>query len=217
MHRHDFVAAGGVGNNAIWAADLVRELGDTVEFGVALDLNANKDKVVEGKDGRWTTFIDAVTMSLTAIFDDESNDLTGEIHMAAGVFDVVENGGAGIKKRCRSSGASSIDSEIERKLEFTAHGGNAANDIGAINGTAIPGVSRDHGSFDPNQRGATVRAGDSDGLVQIAEEAFDADSFMIAPGSGMEADAEELTGRSEDAAKSTTSVDNDETTHADLQ
>jgi hypothetical protein len=52
MHRHDFVAAGGVGNNAIWAADLVRELGDTVEFGVALDLNANKDKVVEGKDGR---------------------------------------------------------------------------------------------------------------------------------------------------------------------
>ena len=156
-------------------------------------------------------------MSLTAIFDDESNDLTGEIHMAAGVFDVVENGGAGIKKRCRSSGASSIDSEIERKLEFTAHGGDAANDIGAINGTAIPGVSRDHGSFDPNQRGATVRAGDSDGLVQIAEEAFDADSFMIAPGSGMEADAEELTGRSEDAAKSTTSVDNDETTHADLQ
>jgi hypothetical protein len=111
----------------------------------------------------------------------------------------------------------SIDSEIERKLEFTAHGGNAANDIGAINGTAIPGVSRDHGSFDPNQRGAPVRAGDSDGLVQIAEEAFDADSFMIAPGSGMEADAEELTGRSEDAAKSTTSVDNDETTHADLQ
>ena len=52
MHRHDFVATGGVGNNAIWAADLVRELGDTVEFGVALDLNANKDKVVEGKDGR---------------------------------------------------------------------------------------------------------------------------------------------------------------------
>ena len=52
MHVHDFVATSGVGNNAIWATDLVRELDDTVEFGVALDLNANQDEVVGGEDGR---------------------------------------------------------------------------------------------------------------------------------------------------------------------
>ncbi len=64
---------------------------------------------------------------------------------------------------------------------------------------------------------SAVGTSNGDGFVEVPEEAFDADSFMIAPGSGMEADAEELTGGSEDAAKSTTSVDNDETTHADLQ
>jgi hypothetical protein len=217
MHRHDFVATSGVGDNAIGATDLVRELGDAVEFGVALHLNANEHEVVGGKDGRGATFIDAVTMSLTAIFDDESNDLTREIHMAAGLFDVVEDRWTGIKKGCRSSGAGSIDSEIERKLEFAAHSGDATNDVSAINGTAIPGVSRNHRSFDPNQRGTTVRAGDSDGLVQVSEEAFDADGFVIAAGSGMEADAEEFARRSEDAAKSATSVDNDEATHADFQ
>ncbi len=126
-------------------------------------------------------------MSLTAIFDDESNDLTGEIHMAAGVFDVVENGGAGIKKRCRSSGASSIDSEIERKLEFTAHGGNAADNVGPVNGTAVPSVGGEHGSFDPEEGRAAVGAGNGDGFVQISKEAFDADDLVVAAGSGVEA------------------------------
>ncbi len=49
---NDLAATSRVGDDAEGATDLVRELGDTVEFGVALDLNANKDKVVEGKDGR---------------------------------------------------------------------------------------------------------------------------------------------------------------------
>ena len=39
----DLVAAGGVGNDFEWAADLVRQFGDAVELSAALDLDADED------------------------------------------------------------------------------------------------------------------------------------------------------------------------------
>ena len=67
MHRHKLVAASGVGENAIRATNLIGELGDAVEFGVALDLNTNKDEVVGSEVGSRTTFVDTVAVSLAAV------------------------------------------------------------------------------------------------------------------------------------------------------
>jgi hypothetical protein len=58
-----------VGENAIRATNLIGELGDAVEFGVALDLNANKDEVIGSKVGSRATGVDAVAVSLAAVFD----------------------------------------------------------------------------------------------------------------------------------------------------
>jgi hypothetical protein len=69
VHGHKFVAASGVGKNAIWATNLIGELGNAVEFSVALDLNTNKDEVVGSEAGSRATFVDTVSVSLTAIFD----------------------------------------------------------------------------------------------------------------------------------------------------
>jgi hypothetical protein len=54
----------------MWATNLTGELGNSVEFSVALDLNTNKDKVVGSKGGSGATCIDTVAVSLAAVFDD---------------------------------------------------------------------------------------------------------------------------------------------------
>jgi hypothetical protein len=64
---------------------------------------------------------------------------------------------------------------------------------------------------------ATIRAGDGDRFVEIAEEPFNADSFMIAARSSVETDAEKSTGFAEDAAEGAASIDNDEAAHANFQ
>jgi hypothetical protein len=65
--------------------------------------------------------------------------------------------------------------------------------------------------------GATIRAGDGDGFVEVAEEAFDADGFVIAARSRVETDAKEGTSIGKNAAKSTASINDDEAAHADFE
>jgi hypothetical protein len=129
--------------------NLTGELGNSVEFSVALDLNANKDEVLGSKGGSRATCIDTVAVSLVAVFDDQSNNLTGEICVAASVFDAVKNGGAWIRERSWWSWANSAKSKVKGKLEFATRGGDAEN-VGAIDGTAVPSVGGNHGGFDPD-------------------------------------------------------------------
>jgi hypothetical protein len=182
-----------------------------------LDLDANEDKVIGREAGTRATGVDAVTVRLATVFDDESDNLTSEIDVLTGVFDVFQNGGAWIGERSWRSWASSVESKVERKLEFATHGGDATDDVSAINGAAIPCVGGDHGGFDPDKVGAAVGAGDGDGFVKVAEEPFDTDSFVVATRGGMETNTKELTSGDEHATKGTTSIDNNETTHANFQ
>jgi hypothetical protein len=183
---------------------------------VALDLDANKDKVIRREAGTRATGVDAVTVSLATVFDDEGDNLTSEINVLAGVFDAFENGGAWIGERSRRSWASSVKSKVERKLEFATHGGDATDNVSAIDGAAIPCVGGDHGGFDPDKVGAAVGAGDGDGFVKVAEEPFDTDSFVVATRGGMETDTKELTSSDEHATKGTTSIDDNKTAHTNL-
>jgi hypothetical protein len=211
------VTASGVGKDAIRATNLIRELSDAVEFSVALDLNTNEDKVVGSEVGSGATFVDTVAVSLTAIFDNQSNDLTSEVDVMASVFNVVENRGAGIGERCRRGMASGGEGEVEGKLEFTAHGGNAADDVGAVDGTAVPSVSGNHGGFDPDEMRATIRAGNGDGFVKVTKETLNTDGFVITTRGGMETNTEEFASSGENTAESAAGVDDDEAAHADFQ
>jgi hypothetical protein len=182
-----------------------------------LDLDANEDKVIGSEAGTRATGVDTVTVRLATVFDNESNNLTSEIDVLTGVFDVFQNGGAWIGERSGRSGASSVESKVKRKLEFATHGGNTTDDVSAINGAAIPCVGGDHGGFDPDKMGAAVGTGDGDGFVKVAEEPFDADSFVVATRGGVETNAKEFTSGGEYATKGTTSVDDNKTTHTNFQ
>ena len=91
MQGDDFVAAGKLGNDSEGATDLIGELGNAVELGAVLDLDANKDKIASGEARSRATGVDAITVSMAAIFDDEGDDFAGEVDVLAGVLDVFED------------------------------------------------------------------------------------------------------------------------------
>jgi hypothetical protein len=113
VHRCDFVNAGGMGEDTTWATDLVRKLG--------------KDKVIWCKTGSGVTGIDAFAMGLTTVFIHEGHNSAGKIDVLAGALDVVEDRSASVGKGSTRSRSCSIQGKVERKFEFTAHSGNAAN------------------------------------------------------------------------------------------
>jgi len=156
-------------------------------------------------------------MGLTAIFDDEGDDAAGEVDVLGGAFNVLKDGVARIGGWTDRGVALSVDGEIEWKFKFTAHGGNASDNVGAIDGATVPGVGGEHGGLLPDEMCAAIRASYGHGFVEVSEEAFNADSFMVTTGSGVEADAEEGAGVGEDATEGAAGVDYDQAAHANLQ
>jgi hypothetical protein len=217
MQGNNLVATGRVGDDTKWATDLVGELSDSVEVSVALDLNTNEDEIARGKAGSRATFVDAIAVCVATIFNNKGDDLAGKVHVLAGVLNVFEDGRAGVGQRTDRGGTIGIQSKVKGKLEFTAHGRNAANNVGTIDRTAIPSISGNHGSFDPNEMSATIGASNGDGFVEVAEESLDTDSFVVSTGSRVEADAEECTSVSENAAEGTAGIHDDKTAHANFQ
>jgi hypothetical protein len=180
VKRDDFVATGRMGDDTEGATDLVREFGDATEFCIALNLDTNEHEVAGNEAGCGATFVDTIPVGLATILDDKGDDLAGEIDMLGCVLDVVKDGRAWVGGRCDRVRAVGVQSEVEREFEFTAHSRNAADDVGAIDGTAVPSVGGNHGSLDPNEVSAAIGAGNSDSFVEVAEKALDANGFVIA-------------------------------------
>jgi hypothetical protein len=99
VQRDDSVTASGVRDDTERATDLVGELGDTVEVSVALNLDTNKDEIPGKEAGSGSTFVDAITVRLTTIFDNKGDDLAGEVDMLSSVLDIGEDRGAGVGER----------------------------------------------------------------------------------------------------------------------
>ena len=118
--------------------------------GIALDLDSNEDEVAWSEGGSGATCVDTITMNLATIFDDEGDDAAGEVYVLGSVFNVLKDGETGIRRWTDRSVALIIDCEIERELEFSAHGWDTSDDVSAVNGTTIPRVCSDHGSLDPD-------------------------------------------------------------------
>jgi hypothetical protein len=115
------------------------------------------------------------------------------------------------------SPTSHIKSEIERELKFAAHSRDTPDDVGTVNGAAIPSVSGNHGRFDPNKWCAAIGTSNSDGFVQVPKETLHTDGFVVATRSVVQSNAEKLTSVRKDAAKSAASINNNESAHANFQ
>jgi hypothetical protein len=107
--------------------------------------------------------------------------------------------------------------EVKRKLEFTADGSNAANDIGTVDGASIPGVSGAMDCFHEDLVGATIVACDSNAAVEHAKETLDAHGFVVATSSSVEFQFELFAHGFKEAAKSATGVHNNCIGEADLE
>ena len=108
-------------------------------------------------------------------------------------------------------------SKVEWELEFATDGGDAANDVGAVDRTGIPGVSGAMDCFHKDLVGTSIIASDSDTTVENAEEALNTHSFVVAASSRMEFQFEQFAHGFEKAAKSTTGVDNNHTGETDRE
>jgi hypothetical protein len=144
MQRHNFATASRMGDNRERPAHLIGKLGDTIEF------DANQHQIIGSKRQSRAAFVDAVTASLSAVFNKKSNNLVSKVHVLASMFDAVKNRCASIMKWAGRDRLVGIQGKTKGKFEFTTHGGNTADNIGAINRTAIPDASGNHGCFNPN-------------------------------------------------------------------
>jgi hypothetical protein len=91
------VAASRMGDDAERPANLIGELGDAAEFGIALDLNTDQDKIARGEAGSGTTLVYPVAVGLTAISNNEGDNLASKIDVRRRVLDVFEDGSARIR------------------------------------------------------------------------------------------------------------------------
>ena len=156
-------------------------------------------------------------MSVTTIGHNELNNLSGKINVGGCLLDVVEDRSTGIGERCDSVAAGDIESEIERKFKLAAHSRDAPDDVGTVDGAAIPSVSGNHGSFDPNEWCTAIRTGNSNGFVQVPKKTLDTDGFVVATGRPVQSDAEKFASVCKDPAKSAAGIDNNESAHANFQ
>jgi hypothetical protein len=86
MEGRSFAAAGRVGDDVRGATDLLGKLGNAVAFSVlAWNLDANERKVTGSEARGRATFIDMIVVGLATIFNDESNNAAGEIHVLSSV------------------------------------------------------------------------------------------------------------------------------------
>ncbi len=154
-----------------------------------------------------------VTVGFTTIGHNKLNNLTGKINLCRSLLDVIEYRSTGIGEW----GNSLAVNHIEREFKLAAHSRDTLDDVGTIDGAAIPSVSGDHGSLDPNKWCTTIRTGNSNGFVQVPKETLDTDGFVVATGRPVQSDAEKFASVCKDPAKSAASIDNNESAHADFQ
>ena len=84
-----------------------------------------------------------------------------------------------------------MKAQVERKTEGAADSWDTADNVGTIDGAAVPGVGGSMGCFDEDSVGTAIVASNSNSFVEEAVEVFDTNGFMIATSGYMEIDAED--------------------------
>ena len=78
--------------------------------------------------------------------------------------------------------------EVERKTEGTTNSGDTVNDVGTVDGAAVPGIGSGVSSFDKDCIGATIIGGDCHSFVEEAVEVLHANSFVVSACSNVNVD-----------------------------
>ena len=100
--------------------------------------------------------------------------------------------------------------QIEREPERSPNGGNATNNVRAVDGATVPCIGGGVSSFNPNTSdSATIVGRNGDGFIKKPVEVLDADSFVISPGSDMNFYAKHFANCNEQSFESASIVDND--------
>ena len=103
------------------------------------------------------------------------------------------------------------------ELEFATDRGNAAYDVCTVNWASIPGICGHEGLANPIQKSTSSVAGNGDCFVEVPEEPFDRNSFVVALGGAMESDTEQGAHGLEEAGEGTSSIHHNQTTDSKLQ
>jgi hypothetical protein len=195
------------------SAFAIRQFSDGAGGSVTVDLDTSHDKIANSEGDGGARSIGAFAMKSATFFGEEAKYLFGELSSRSSKAKKSMN----VRSLIGSRGWSRGKAQIERKSKRSANGGDAADDIGAINGAAVPSIGGSVGSFDKNGVGATVIGSNSDGFVEESVEAFDANGFVITTSGNMNIDAENVANGDEKAFKIAAIIDNNKTTEADLQ
>jgi hypothetical protein len=152
-------------------------------------------------------------MDSAALLSKQSKDLFSEL----GSRTSKTEKGMDVGSLVQSGSRDGRKTEIERKAERTTDSWDAANNVGAIYGTAVPSIGGGMGSLDEDCVGSSIVGGDGDCFVQETMEVFDADSLVIATSGDMNINVEDRANSLEEAFESTAIVDDDQSAEADFE
>ena len=85
-----------------------------------------------------------------------------------------------------------LQSEVEGKLEFPASGCNAADNVDAIDATAVPGMSSTVGRLDKDLVGAAIVCIDGEYFVEKSLETFHTNGFVVAAGGDVQSEGQNM-------------------------
>lgn len=80
--------------------------------------------------------------------------------------------------------------QVERESKRTADSDDTSNNVGTLDGAAIPCICNSVSGFDPNVDSATILSCDTHSLIEEMVGMLDADSLMITSGCDVKLDAE---------------------------
>ena len=106
---------------------------------------------------------------------------------------------------------------VNGEKERATDGGDAADNVGAVDGSAVPCITGSVGSRDPNKRVVAIVSGNGDGFVEEPEVTFDTDGFVIAFRGGVESNLQDIAHGFEDGEKVASRVDDDHAAHTELE
>jgi hypothetical protein len=119
-------------------------------------------------------------------------------------------GGIGRQRRL---GKADVKGESER----AAYGRDTVNNVGTVDGAAIPSICGSMGGFNENSHGATIIGSNGNSFLQKAMEFFNAHDFVITASGDMMLNVEQLTDFSKETLETTAIVDDNEAAESNLE
>jgi len=124
-------------DNLEGASCLIGQFGDSTISSIALDGDAGGDNVANLEECLIAMGVDTLAMIGASIVGEDFENFSGKCSLVLGKAEKIVNG----KEITKNRFGLVVNGEVERELEFAAKGSDGAENISAIDGAAVPGVS----------------------------------------------------------------------------